>query len=115
MTLFFKRNINDIETAVQNGAFAHERLVVCISSTKERADIIELHDNKRDTLFYYDNPDFTQSAALTQMLSDIITKFYLKKIPPCENIKNIIDFLSFFKKKQLSLPKLKRQINGTRS
>lgn len=73
MTLFFKRNINDIETAVQNGAFAHERLVVCISSTKNRADIIELRDNKRDTLFYYDNPDFTQSAALTQMLSDIIT------------------------------------------
>ncbi|MBO7568539.1 MAG: hypothetical protein J6T60_15745 [Bacteroidales bacterium] len=73
MTSFFKRNINDIEAAAQNGAFANERLVVCISSTKERADIIELHDNKRDTLFHYDNPDFTRSAALSQMFTDIIT------------------------------------------
>ena len=73
MTLFFKRNINDIEAAAQNGAFTHERLIICISSTKNRADIIELRDNKRDTLFHYDNPDFTQSAALSQMLSDIIT------------------------------------------
>ena len=47
MTSFFKRNINDIEAAAQNGAFANERLVVCISSTKERADIIELHDNTK--------------------------------------------------------------------
>ena len=79
MTSFFKRNINDIEAAALDGAFADERLVICISSTKNRADIIELRDNKRDTLFYYDKPDFTQSAALTQMLSDIITTAPAKK------------------------------------
>ena len=72
MTSYFKRNISDIEAAVLNGAFAHERLVVCISSSMDRADVIELHDNKRDTLFHYDNPDFTTSAGISQMLSDII-------------------------------------------
>ena len=72
MTSYFKRNISDIEAAVLNGAFRSERLIVCISSTKDRADVIELRDNKRDTLFHYDNPDFTTSADISQMLSDII-------------------------------------------
>lgn len=72
MTSYFKRNISDIEAAVLNGAFRNERLIVCISSTKDRADVIELRDNKRDTLFHYDNPDFTTSADISQMLSDII-------------------------------------------
>ena len=71
MMTYFKQNISGIESAVQNGAFFGERVIVCITSKKSRADVIELKDSQRDTLFFYDSTDFTRSADITKMLTDI--------------------------------------------
>ncbi len=72
VTSYLKRNVNDIEAALQQGAFANERLMVCIASSDSCADIIEIKENGRDTLLSYSDPDFSTSADITSMIDDIV-------------------------------------------
>lgn len=75
MVTYFERNIADFETAVANGLLENERVIICMSSTPYRANIIELKLSKGkcicDTVGGYDMPDFTQCNNITQMLLDI--------------------------------------------
>ena len=75
LTPYFEQNIVDFETAISGGLLKNERVIICIASTTSHADIIELRQERdgciRDTLGGYDQPDFTQREAITQMLNDI--------------------------------------------
>ena len=42
MTPYFEQNIADLETAIKGELLKNERIIVCISSTKSRANVIEL-------------------------------------------------------------------------
>ena len=61
MTPYFEQNIADFETAIKGGLLKNERVIVIISSTKSRANVIELRQEQgvRDTLMFYSQPDFT--------------------------------------------------------
>ena len=75
MTPYFEQNIADFETAIKGGLLKNERVIVCISSTTSRANVIELKQEKgqclRDTLMFYSQPDFTQRENITTMLNDV--------------------------------------------
>ena len=73
MTPYFEQNIADFETAIKGGLLKNERVIVCISSTKSRANVIELRQEQcvRDTLMFYSQPDFTQRENITTMLNDV--------------------------------------------
>ena len=77
MTPYFEQNIADFETAIKNGLLRNERVIVCISSTTQRANVIELQQKQgrcfRDTLLFYSQPDFTQRENITTMLNDVRT------------------------------------------
>ena len=72
MTTYFKRNISDFENFVNTGNLDNQRVIVCIAYNSKRAGVVELSQNRRDTLFNYENPDFTLEKDLSQMLTDII-------------------------------------------
>ena len=75
MTPYFEQNIADFETAIKGGLLKNERVIVCISSTTGRANVIELRQEQnrcvRDTLMFYSQPDFTQRENITTMLNDV--------------------------------------------
>ena len=73
MTPYFEQNIADFETAIKGGLLKNERVIVIISSTKNRANVIELRQEQgvRDTLMFYCQPDFTQRENITTMLNDV--------------------------------------------
>ena len=73
MTPYFEQNIADFKTAIKGGLLKNERVIVCISSTKSRANVIELRQEQgvRDTLMFYSQPDFTQRENITTMLNDV--------------------------------------------
>ena len=73
MTPYFEQNIADFETAIKGGLLKNERVIVIISSTKNRANVIELRQEQgvRDTLMFYSQPDFTQRENITTMLNDV--------------------------------------------
>ena len=73
MTPYFEQNIADFETAIKGGLLKNERVIVVISSTKSRANVIELRQEQgvRDTLMFYSQPDFTQRENITTMLNDV--------------------------------------------
>ena len=75
MTPYFEQNIADFETAIKGGLLKNERVIVCISSTTGRANVIELKQEQgqciRDTLMFYSQPDFTQRENITTMLNDV--------------------------------------------
>ena len=73
MTPYFEQNIADFETAIKGGLLKNERVIVIISSTKSRANVIELRQEQgvRDTLMFYSQPDFTQRENITTMLNDV--------------------------------------------
>ena len=75
MTPYFEQNIVDFETAIKGGLLKNERVIVCISSTTSRANVIELKQEKgqciRDTLMFYNQPDFTQRENISRMLNDV--------------------------------------------
>ena len=73
MTPYFEQNIADFETAIKGGLLKSERVIVIISSTKSRANVIELRQEQgvRDTLMFYSQPDFTQRENITTMLNDV--------------------------------------------
>ena len=75
MITFFERNIADFETAIENGILKNERVIICITSSEHRTNIIELKSSKgiciRDTLGEYEDTDFTKCENITQMLIDI--------------------------------------------
>ena len=73
MTPYFEQNIADFETAIKGGLLKNERVIVIISSTKSRANVIELRQEQgvRDTLMFYCQPDFTQRENITTMLNDV--------------------------------------------
>ena len=73
MTPYFEQNIADFETAIKGGLLKNERVIVVISSTKSRANVIELKQEQgvRDTLMFYSQPDFTQRENITTMLNDV--------------------------------------------
>ena len=77
MTPYFEQNIVDFETAIKGGLLKNERVIVCISSTTSRANVIELRQEQnrcvRDTLMFYNQPDFTQCEDITTMLNDVRT------------------------------------------
>ena len=77
MTPYFEQNIADFETAIKGGLLKNERVIVCISSTTGRANVIELRQEQnrcvRDTLMFYSQPDFTQRENITTMLNDVRT------------------------------------------
>ena len=58
MTTYFKRNISDLENFVNAGNLDNQRVIICIANTQDKAGVIELSPNRRDTLYNYDNPDF---------------------------------------------------------
>ena len=75
MTPYFEQNIVDFETAIKGGLLKNERVIVCISSTTSRANVIELRQEQnrcvRDTLMFYNQPDFTQRENISRMLNDV--------------------------------------------
>ena len=75
MTPYFEQNIADFETAIKGGLLKNERVIVCISSTTSRTNVIELKQEQgqcvRDTLMFYSQPDFTQRENITTMLNDV--------------------------------------------
>ena len=75
MTPYFEQNIVDFETAIASGLLRNERVIVCISSTTSRANVIELRHEEgrcvRDTLVFYSQPDFTKQENITTMLNDV--------------------------------------------
>ena len=73
MTPYFEQNIADFETAIKGGLLKNERVIVIISSTKSRANVIELRQEQgvRDTLMFYSQPDFTQRENISRMLNDV--------------------------------------------
>jgi len=75
MTPYFEQNIADFETAIAGGLLKNERIIICISSTTNRANVIELRQEEgrciRDTLGGYDHPDFTLAQNITTMLNDV--------------------------------------------
>ena len=77
MTPYFEQNIVDFETAIKGGLLKNERVIVCISSTTSRANVIELRQEQnrcvRDALMFYNQPDFTQCEDITTMLNDVRT------------------------------------------
>ena len=70
MTPYFEQNIADFETAITGGLLKNERIIVCISSTTSRANMIELRQEAgrciRDALMFYSHPDFTQRESITR-------------------------------------------------
>lgn len=46
MTPYFEQNIADFETAIKGELLKNERVIVCISSTKSRANVIELRQEQ---------------------------------------------------------------------
>ena len=77
LTPYFEQNIADFETAISGGLLKNERVIICISSTKSLANVIELRQEEgrciRDTLMFYSHPDFTQREDITTMLNDVRT------------------------------------------
>ena len=75
MTPYFEQNIIDFETAIKDGLLRKERIIVCIASTTQRANVIELRQEQgqcvRDTLKFYSQPDFTKRENITTMLNDV--------------------------------------------
>lgn len=75
MTPYFEQNIADFETAIAGGLLKNERIIICISSTTNRANVIELRQEEdrciRDTLMFYSHPDFTLAQNVTTMLNDV--------------------------------------------
>lgn len=73
MKPYFEQNIADFETAIKGGLLKNERVIVIISSTKSRVNVIELRQEQgvRDTLMFYSQPDFTQRENITTMLNDV--------------------------------------------
>ncbi len=75
MTPYFEQNIADFETAIKGGLLKNNRVIICISSTPQRANVIELKQEQgrcvRDTLMFYSQPDFTQCENITTMLNDV--------------------------------------------
>ena len=73
MTPYFEQNIVDFETAIKGGLLKNERVIVCISSTTSRANVIELRQEQnrcvRDTLMFYNQPDFTQHCPSPPLLA----------------------------------------------
>ena len=57
MAPYFEQNIADFEIAIKGGLLKNERVIVCISSTTSRANVIELKQEQgqciRDTLMFY--------------------------------------------------------------
>ncbi len=75
---YFLQNINDFSKAITNYASTNRRVIVCIESSKDEADIIRLKyyngTCRRDTLEHYSNPEFTTVSGLTKMLNKV-TKY----------------------------------------
>ena len=77
LTPYFEQNIAGFEKSIAGGLLKDERIIICISSSTSRANVIELRQKKgrciRDTLMSYSNPDFTLAQNVATMLNDVKT------------------------------------------
>lgn len=75
LTSYFRQNIADFETALQDDILKNNRLIVFFCSSATEATMFELTyekgKNVRTTLKEYVNPSFTTAEGITSILNDV--------------------------------------------
>lgn len=73
---YFRQNIKDFSESIENRGLYAERVLVCIATTPNNAELIELkYDNGKcvpDTLKNYSNVDFTTQINITNLIKDVV-------------------------------------------
>jgi hypothetical protein len=86
---YFLQNIDDFATMFAQRSSGRERVVVCIESSPEEVDLIELKPQggatcAMDTVEHYSNPEFTTEYGITSMLKKV------KALAPADHYSMII-------------------------